>query len=277
MLINWSFEALKWKYLLRKNERIPFFHALKAIMTGITVSIFTPNRVGDYLGRVFFLKKVNPWKAVLITLIGNVSQLLTTILFGSLALIFFIPLYLETNPQYTNYIQWIFAFVLTLSNAFLILFYFNVGFVNPLIQKIPIAKGRRVKSYFRVFEQYTLNDLLITFFYSAFRYMVFNLQFYLLLKAFGVDIPIYESLMISFVMYFILTAIPTIALAEIGIRGSIALTLFKIMYQQQGWELGILSASGLMWLINLALPALIGAFFVYNLNFFRKQKPEKNA
>jgi hypothetical protein len=34
--------------------------------------------------------------------------------------------------------------------------------------------------------------------------------------------------------------------------------------------IGILSAATLLWIINLAIPAVIGTFFVFRLNFFRK-------
>jgi hypothetical protein len=32
----------------------------------------------------------------------------------------------------------------------------------------------------------------------------------------------------------------------------------------------ILAASSVLWLINLAIPAILGTFFVFSLKFFRK-------
>ena len=78
MLVNWSLETFKWKYLIRKIENVSFIKSFVAVFSGITVSTFTPNRVGEYAGRVFILEKANRWEAVLITILGSLSQLLIT-------------------------------------------------------------------------------------------------------------------------------------------------------------------------------------------------------
>ena len=57
MFINWMLESLKWKFMIRKIEAISFFTSFRAIFSGITVSSFTPNRIGEYGGRVFCLEK----------------------------------------------------------------------------------------------------------------------------------------------------------------------------------------------------------------------------
>jgi hypothetical protein len=72
-----------------------------------------------------------------------------------------------------------------------------------------------------------------------------------------------------------MTAIPTITLAELGIRGSISLYFIGLYFENFGTltdkiNIGIVSASSSLWLLNLALPALIGTIFVFRLNFFRK-------
>ena len=83
MLINWSFEAIKWKILIEKIQKIKFLTSLKAVMAGITVSAFTPNRVGEFGGRIFFLESQNRTKAIVLTFLGNVAQLLVTIVVGA--------------------------------------------------------------------------------------------------------------------------------------------------------------------------------------------------
>ena len=53
MFLNWLVEALKWRYMISKIENISIMTAYRAVLTGITVSTFTPNRIGEYGGRVF--------------------------------------------------------------------------------------------------------------------------------------------------------------------------------------------------------------------------------
>ena len=43
----------------------------------INISTFTPNRIGEYGGRVFCLEKGDRVKGVLITIIGSIAQFLT--------------------------------------------------------------------------------------------------------------------------------------------------------------------------------------------------------
>ena len=84
MFVNWTLEALKWKLLIAPLESISYKTSLKGIFAGITMSIFTPNRVGEFAGRVFFLEKADKIQASIMSLIGSVMQLLVTIIAGVL-------------------------------------------------------------------------------------------------------------------------------------------------------------------------------------------------
>jgi uncharacterized membrane protein YbhN (UPF0104 family) len=53
MFVNWSLEALKWKISVQSVQPVSFFRSLKAIFSGVSFSVTTPNRTGEYLGRVF--------------------------------------------------------------------------------------------------------------------------------------------------------------------------------------------------------------------------------
>ena len=84
MFVNWSIDAIKWQFLVSKLEKVTFWLALKAVFLGITVSIFTPNRVGEFGGRVFCLQHADRIKAVLVTIFGNITQLVSTSQFSVL-------------------------------------------------------------------------------------------------------------------------------------------------------------------------------------------------
>jgi hypothetical protein len=86
MFVNWGLEALKWKVLLRQLYRIRFWEAFKAILSGVAFALNTPNRIGEYGGRVLFIPEGKRVRAVSLTLAGSFSQLLVTLLFGSIGL-----------------------------------------------------------------------------------------------------------------------------------------------------------------------------------------------
>jgi len=76
-------------------------------------------------------------------------------------------------------------------------------------------------------------------------------------------------------IYFTMAIIPTIALTELGIRGSVALYFFglyvgKFPLIDGTNNIGVFAASTILWMINVGLPALIGSIFVFRLQFFRK-------
>ena len=272
MILNWSIETLKWKYLIRKIEIIPFYRAFFAILTGITISIFTPNRIGEYGGRVFVLRKAKRWEGVFITVLGSMSQLLVTLIVGSISFIFFTNEYI-TLPFYSKYFFYGLILIVIAFTVVLLLLFFNISFLTNLMSKFP-GKLRRISLYGRIFSFYTFKELFTTLLFSTSRYLIFIIQFHLLLNLFGAKIPFGQSFIMVSVIYFVMAAIPTITLTEIGIRGSVALYFVGMYFEKYNFpvlpEIGIITASSVLWLINLAIPALIGTFFVFKLKFFRK-------
>ena len=98
MPINWAFETMKFRTLIERFEKQNFWRSYQAILAGVTFSILTPNRIGEYGGRVLLVKPENNWKAVIATLVGSFSQLLVLLTMGLISLIFFANIYLNLEP-----------------------------------------------------------------------------------------------------------------------------------------------------------------------------------
>jgi len=267
MFLNWFLEATKWRFLIRKIEKVSIFTSLRAVFSGITVSVFTPNRVGEYGGRVFCLEKADRIQGVLITVLGSMAQLLTTIFFGSIGILFlnnYIP-ELQELYQEIDFAYPIMFFMLLLLNILLLLLFHNISVISNLMDKFSWLS--KYKKYKEVFTYYNAQELVVVFILSVFRYAVFTTQFFILLKLFTVEITYFDSIILTMVMLFVISVIPTIAITEIGVRGSVSLFLFGLISTN---SVGVLSATFVMWVINLLLPAIIGTIFVFTLKFFRK-------
>ena len=264
MFINWMLESLKWKFMIRKIEAISFFTSLRAIFSGITVSSFTPNRIGEYGGRVFCLEKSDRIQAVFITILCSMAQLLTTIIFGSFAFFILHEQFLE-DQYFIIEISRFSLLVLFVLNILFVLAYFNVAFLINFLLKFSFFNFLR--QYINVISLFNFKDLLVTFLYSVFRYLVFSTQFLILLHVFSVDISLYDAILSVMLVFFFITLTPTITIAEIGVRGSMALLVFLKFSPN---VIGILSSTFLLWIINLIIPAIIGSFFIFSLKFFRK-------
>lgn len=274
MPVNLALEAIKWKFLISKLEKVSFFNSLKAVLTGISVSMFLPNRVGDYFGRVFILNKADRFQAILATILGSMAQLITTLLFGFVSVIFLFPDYIKLKG--INLWVYVGLLILVVIAASTILFaYLEFGAFTDLLRKITGRKYKRIEKYAQVFSWYNWQDLLKVLLISFSRYFIFSFQFFLFLKAFYVGVNYFEAMILIGMVYLLMTIIPTIAFTEIGIRGSVSIYVFETWMQLTGrWTetiaLGVVTASSMLWLINLVFPALIGLGFVFSLKFFRK-------
>jgi hypothetical protein len=267
MFLNWFLEALKWQFLIKKIEVISFSRSVRAVFSGITVSAFTPNRVGEYGGRVFCLEKADRIQAVFITIIGSMAQLITTIFFGSIGILL-LPSLMPEFTQILSLMEYsypILVFVFLLLNSLLIFIYLNTSVLSLLLSRIKFLN--KYEKYNSVFSFYSAEELAKVLFFSVARYAVFTTQFFILLHVFGVVINYTDALVLIMTMLFVISVIPTIAITEIGVRGSVALFLFGLISSN---TVGILSATFVMWIINLLLPALIGTAFIFTLKFFRK-------
>lgn len=265
MFLNWMIEALKWKILIQPMKELSLINSFKAVLSGVTVSIFTPNRIGEFGGRIFFLEASLRIKGILLTMIGSISQLLITIAGGLLALLFY-PEYsvIKSQPnQYIYYTVVIFCLILVF---LLMALYINTSFLSKAIQEV--SWMNRIKKYTDIFSYHSSLKLSGIVLLSGFRYLVFCIQFYLLLQIFDVNIAFSGSMVMIALTFFAISVIPTVAFTELGVRGATALVFIGILSTN---HVGIVSASFALWVINIALPALMGIPFVFKWHFFNRK------
>lgn len=264
--VNWGIETYKWRLLVKNIEQISFFDSAKAILCGITVSILSPNRSGEFGGRVFMLTKKNRVNGIFSVIVGGASQLLVTFIMGSIAVLFFIPKYTSFLNTTNNWLYSLLLFLIVSLNILFVLIYFNVISLTKLLSKNTFFE-RHLKNFNLSFLRYNKQMLLKTVALSFARYLVFSFQFYLLLIMFHVEIDFQEAIIMIALTFFAISIIPTIALSEIGVRGSAAIVFIGILSSN---TIGIICSSLLLWIINIAIPAIIGIPFVFKLRFFAK-------
>lgn len=274
MFVNWGIESLKWKLLIAQSEKVNFFKACQAVLGGLAVSVFTPNRVGEFVGRVFILKKTEPLKAIMLTLVGSFSQLLVTLLLGTSAYVVFAPRYL---PALMNNSAWLvngFSVTLVSISSAMVIAYFNISVLHRITILLPEKYSDKIKNSFEAIATTPKQLLLKALLLSTTRYLVFSTQFYLSIRLMGLNFTVPECMMVIPVIYLALAAIPTVALTELGVRGSVSVFLFGLLANNNspdsGTLLAIVSASTLIWLLNIAIPSLAGIFVIFRIKFFRR-------
>ena len=257
MPLNWFLETKKWHKLLKDDQIISIGKALKAVFGGVTLSLLTPNRIGEYGGRVLFIPIKNQWTAVIATLVGSFSQNLSNILFGFMGLILMPGIIIFKNSLVTNII------VVSILIIFFV-FYLNIHWVNQFFEwrKWPHWIEKR-KHHLGLLNSYRNLDLIVAFLLSSLRYIVFSLQFVLILYFFGLEVPILQIWLGVTLVYLFHTGIPLPPFVDVLARSEIALIIWQ-SYQPN--ELSVIFASFGIWIINLVIPALIGLLFIEQVN-----------
>jgi hypothetical protein len=258
--LNWLLEAGKWKLLLRKIEPVSWWHAIRSVMTGVTVSFLTPNRVGEFAGRVMHLRSGYRIKAAIASVIGSMNQLLITVVAGGTGLLFSLHEFVQGNEL----LRYVMLALIIVAVVALLFSYFRISVLSRLSENFYFL--RKLSLYTRIFEIYTAAELRKITMMSAMRYFIFTFQFWLALGIFGVDIPVGETFRLVSLIYLVMAIVPTIALSELTVRGSVALYFLTPV---AGNSAGILAGSTLIWFVNLAVPALAGALAVFYFRLSR--------
>lgn len=266
---NWGLEAFKWKRLTHRLEPLSFKAAYAAILTGQAVSFSSINRVGESIGKSMLLSDGNRLKGVVLSFVASASQLLITLVAGLLATIWLfpsIPVALQKQLDLSA----------SALSSFYVALFVVVGLFIFCYAAIPFFANKLAKVSF--FSRYTFlitsvqsipkRLLLELSIISSARYLVFLLQYLLIFRLCGVLIDAPTIMALTGVLFLILAIIPTLTLAELGIRGKVSLILFG-MYSSN--TMGILAAAGGIWLLNLIIPACLGGMILLRLQYFRKR------
>ena len=259
MLLNWFLEALKWKYLLRNVEKISTWRAVESVFCGLTWAVFTPNRIGEYGGRVFFLSPRKRIIGVISMSVGAIGQMVVTNVLGSLALLWFVGSFIQLNII----INFALTFLVAVFCSFFLLFYFNIQLIDGLLAKVKFIKPFR--RFFNILAKYKKRDLVRILIYCLARFTVFTTQYCLVIYLLIPEIAFFSMIMILFILFFIQSALPSLDLLDIGVRALTATYFFGFVTNQ---EVAIMAATASIWLVNLIIPAIMGSVFVLKLNFF---------
>ncbi|HEY0899199.1 MAG TPA: lysylphosphatidylglycerol synthase domain-containing protein [Sphingobacteriaceae bacterium] len=259
MLLNWFLESLKWKYLVYRVEQVSVWKAVESVFCGLTWAVFTPNRIGEYGGRVFFLSPRRRILGVIAMGVGAIAQMVITNIFGSVALLWFIWRYLQLG-FWVNYALLV---LVVFFCAFFILLYFNIQVIYKVISRIGFM--RNFKKFFQVLARYKARELWKVFLYSLGRFVVFTSQYYILIHLLLPGLPLFEVCMMTFILFFIQSAMPSLDLLDVGVRSMTATYFFSFITTQ---EVAIMAVTACIWFVNLIIPAILGAGFVLKLNFF---------
>lgn len=268
MPINWWLESRKWQRLLRPFWRVSSWQAFRAVASGITLSLFTPNRVGDYGGRILAVPARHNWHAAIATMAGNLAQVLALFTGGLIGALY----YLEVQGGLPRLLLSSFWWILLLGIGIAYLVFFNLHWLALAFRALPIPrKWLKPVLMIRQFNRRQLGESLLL---ASLRYVVYCLQYYLMIRFFGIEAPLPAALSGIAAIFLFQATVPLPPVAALLARGEAALLIWEPFTSN---ELSILGATFGLFILNLALPALLGVMFIVKINVFKSLGYDANA
>jgi uncharacterized membrane protein YbhN (UPF0104 family) len=266
--LNWGIEAWKWRFVLRKTYRISFVKAFMSVFSGVSVGLFTPNRIGEFGGRILYLPPEKRAKGSVLSLISSYSQFFTTLLFGIPAFLIFLLTFHETSASIVSNAT---LMGLSVMLAVILMFiYFRLTWIYALLIRIPFLKQHA--SVIKPIRDVPTFDLLNLLFLSILRYAVFVMQFYLVCDFFDVEIGFLEVLLSAANLYFFMSLLPMFTIGEPGLRASLTAIFFGAFTLQIA---AVISASVLLWIVNVLFVSILGALFLLTQKIINYENPTR--
>jgi hypothetical protein len=229
---------------MRKLQRMTFLRSVIAVLAGNAISLWMPNRAGDYIGRAVLLRPRSRVRGVLATLIGGIAQLMITLVLGMLGAVYY-------AHEHWGGGAYLFAVLWVLTIAFTVLLlvpYFNLNKIRFIIGRQ--GWQHKLRRYLSIYSIYSRQDLAAVLCLSLIRYLVFSIQLFLLLLFFAVPVEPLAALPSIFLIFLVQTVVPTTALSELAVRGAASVTFLAVSDQFSG---AVLAASYSIWLLNIRL------------------------
>jgi hypothetical protein len=257
MPVNLGLEAKKWQLLAGMAQPIRFPEALKSVLCGIAFSMITPNRIGEYPGRLLALRRKNTPRLISVSLLGAFAQLIALFSFGLAGLVYY-------NIRFPGFWPRIALGGTALAVATTLLLYWRFEYWSKWLERIKWLRAfGTYTALLRRFENRTKQTII---FISLLRFAIFTGQYLLLLRWFNIAVPWLDGYLLAALFFWAMAVIPTISLAEAGVRMKVSLLLFGAYSAN---TIGILSGTLGLWCINLVLPAIVGSILLIRIRLLK--------
>jgi len=265
LIPNLWLEALKWRRMLRPHyPEVSQRLALKAVLAGMASGIFTPNRIGEYAGRVLYLEVGKRVEAMVGTFVDRISQLAVTLAMGLFVLL--------GKPSQETYLGTeVERGLIVIAGISLGLILVLLVFPRTFAKLIPefllrYAWVRQVKQAGTTMDR---NQVMAVFALSLLRYAVFSTQFVLLLYAMGWPVDAWTAYRLVALVFLAKSVVPVPGIMELGVRETIALQVFSVVNLPAA---SAVQSTFFLYLINIILPTLVGVAALRGIRLWGKSE-----
>ena len=273
MILNWMLEAWKWKLLMTKLHNVTWGLSVKSVLSGVAAGVFTPFRLGSYLGRVIHLPFKSRILGLVLNLMSNIAQFLVTFFIGTLGLLA-IVLVSDKEIILSNKIAFLSVYIYFVLLAIgLIYAFLNIG---KFVHYFGYFKWtKKWIKYFRIIQhmdtEFLGKKLLVI---SLVRYMVIMLQYMIVFNLIQFPVPLFYVFVILASLFVTYHFLPTLSLLELGAtKAAIFILLFEFL-GLDGFDnitIGLTIVTFVIWGINLFIPSVFGSVFLFQAKLLKEK------
>lgn len=258
---NLLLDAIIWKVVNNFVENIRLKRAFKTNFICYALAFITPANSGELAGRYVMLnQKGDRQKTVFLTFWSHFPRFITKFLLGGSALI--LMAFYESKINQTEAVAGV-----TILTIALITIYLSILRIQKWVNERNLGKWEISKYILN--NRPLVSEKISLLFLSIGKYLSYNLQFIALLAMWNPEILGVELFLSVIVFYFITALIPTFAAADFIIKGALAIYIFDSSLAS---EAELINASFIIWVFNIALPALFGTGIILKTNLIHSIK-----
>lgn len=263
MPLNWFLESVKWRtFVSRIQEKFNLFLAFQSVICGAMFGFITPNRIGEFGGRLYGVKKENRMKSITAGYWGGAAQFFVTFSLG--AIMGWETLVKELDINKTSW--FVIPSLLFIASGVLVLF-FNFEKAVRTFQRFPLIR-KLMKKYAFGFDM-PKSALFQVLFITITRYLIYVTQYMLVLTFFGINLPISILFAAVTTMLLIHTTVPSVPFFDLVVKGS----LVPLLAPYTNNDIGIILSIFTIWILNIVIPALVGYGFFLKVKANKKEAP----
>jgi len=255
MPMVWALEAVKWREAISSFTRITFVRSWRSVWYGVVAGQLTPNRIGEPVGRLALIDEEVRGKAGVAAVLCSFTQQITTVLFGLIGIGWWVwgkgfSLLPAAIPL------WIAFLVIGLCVGIMFWGLFYTKSITHWVERIGWVK--KILSGESIEFNFCCSTLILVQLLSICRYLVFSTQYVILLKLFGVNASLIDLYAVVGLTYLFSSFIPSFSVGEVGVKAGFIIWFVGMVSSNVA---GATAASFVLWMLNLAVPALIAAWF----------------
>lgn len=260
MPLNWTLETLKWRQLLGRKGGLSWRETWASVLAGISVSLATPNRIGEYGGRAMVAPAEQAVKIIWTSILGSLCQWTAFVICGWPSLCFWLRSWYNWPATST--------YLLALSLPVLVGFVWLVLFRLDIRARLSRTFGHRpwwrwLRRQLRGVANISYTAALQALLLAISRFVLYCFQFLLLLWFFGASLSLVDGMSGIFSIYLIQAGIPLPPGLSVISRSEIAVLFWNGAAVS---PLTIVSATFSVYLLNLVVPAILGTWVILRKN-----------